>query len=110
MKVYRKSDDDSIAAGERPVSINGVQPELVLGVMLASTVYEDLGYRFVLTDLVSPRDGRSFHPVGLAFDCRTWDVPSDKVGELVLALREALGKEWDVVVYDTHIHIEMDVD
>jgi len=106
MKVYRKEDE----SGKRPVSMNGVQPELVMGLMLASTVYIDRGYRFVITDLVSPRERRSFHPVGLAFDCRTWDVPKDKVEELVQALRDALGNEWDVVPYETHIHCEFDID
>lgn len=104
-KVYRKKDHPS----RSPVLMNGVQPEIVLAIMLTATVYEDLGYRFVITDLVADRSAASFHPVGLAFDCRIWDVPSDKIGELVTAISEALGTEFDVVLKETHIHIEMDI-
>lgn len=105
-KVYRKKDEPGVS----PVQLNGVQPETVLAIMLASTVYEDLGYRFVITDLVAERSSRSFHPVGLAFDLRIWDVPEDKVGELVVALSDALGGEWDVVYRGDHIHCELDVE
>lgn len=109
MKVYRK--EDSSTEPEKNVKTNGVQPEILVAIMLVSTVYQDEGYGFVLTDLVSPRPGRrSLHPAGLAFDCRTWDVPRDALDDLVAKIRDALGDEYDVVPYETHIHIECDPD
>ncbi len=108
MKIYRKKDHPN----RTPVTMNGAQPEVVLGIMLAATVFEDRGYRFTITELMrTAKPGRSsLHPYGLAFDCRIWDVPNrEALLELVGALREALGDEWDVVLKDTHIHCELDV-
>lgn len=110
MKLYRKID-----GGHRPVTINGVQPECVLGIMLAVTVYADLGLYdgLTLTDVMRPADQArpgSFHVVGLAFDCRIWEArEKGLLDELVSALKKTLGAEWDVVLKETHIHCELDV-
>lgn len=105
MKLYRKRDDGD----HTPVRMNGVQPECVLGIMIATTVLNDRGYRMTLTEIVAPRQGRSFHPVGLAFDCRIWEIPVADRNDVVDELRAALGSEWDVVLKPDHIHCELDV-
>lgn len=48
----------------------------------------------------------SLHYVGLAADLRTSNVPAPFVGVIAVDLRMALGAEYDVVVEETHLHLE----
>ena len=61
----------------------------------------------------STHSKRSLHYRGLALDFRTHNVPRDKVTGLVLAVKNALGSEFDVLLEDfklpnEHLHIEHD--
>jgi len=50
----------------------------------------------------------SLHYLGRAFDLRTRDIVPARREAFRAALRRALGPEYDVVLEDTHIHIEHD--
>lgn len=95
------------------VRLAGVQPEIVLAIMLVGTLYRDLGLELTvtsITDFVNGRAHNSFHPVGLAFDCRIWGLPTKQQQEaMVKRITEALGPEFDVVLKSDHIHVEFDV-
>ena len=95
---------------KKGAKINGMKPEMVLGVMVIETVLETYGlsrYDFVIT---SGTDGkhkkRSKHRTGYAVDVRIWakilwlDVCED--------LRKTLTDEFDVVLESDHIHVEFD--
>ncbi len=88
------------------VDINGLKPELVMGFIIADGIYKDLGKELVITAVV---DGKhktgSFHYVGLAGDLRTRFF-ADNGEEAARRLRESLGKQWDVVLEENHIHME----
>ncbi len=102
---------------KKGVTVDGVQPESVIGMMVAEQVFRDEGLHFTVTSIT---DGEhkvgSLHYAGLAFDCRTWADPTGKqLGDerkeyLAQLLRRALGGEFDVVVESTHIHVEFDPD
>lgn len=101
---------------KRGVKLNGVQPELVLGIMVAETVLNDEGYDLTVTSLLDgTHSAGSLHYAGFAFDLRTWaddaGTQMDDNEKQIIAekLRNALGDEFDVVVESTHIHVEFDV-
>lgn len=90
------------------VKVNGIQSEMILGTIVASKVYEKYGYDFIITEVTGGKHGRgSLHYVGLAMDIRTRHISSEaEIGIIANEIRESLGKQYDVVVEKTHIHIE----
>lgn len=72
----------------------------------------DMLFRMLKIDLIvtSGKDGvhgeNSLHPEGNAADIRIWhmEVPAN----FVWAMRRVLGKEFDVILEDDHIHMEYD--
>lgn len=90
------------------VSIGGIRPELLFGMMVVNNVFEQLGEQLVITSVCEGVHGSwSYHPAGLAFDLR---LPVDEDKDMVGAvLRDALGSEFDVVVESDHIHVEYEV-
>lgn len=101
---------------KKGVQINGVQPEIVLAMMVAKQIWEDNGYRYYCTSILDGKHSKkSLHYAGLAFDSRTWtnewdgtQIPDEDKQRLAQLLREALGPDFDVVVERTHIHTELD--
>lgn len=49
----------------------------------------------------------SFHPSGRAVDLRTRDMPVEVANSLALALQEALGSDFRIVLEQDHIHVEL---
>jgi len=92
------------------VRLLGLQPQAVLGIMVARTVYAAFGIpELVVTSVTDGKHGRgSLHYKGLAFDLRTRNVDPDIIPSLVAALKDALGSEFDVVFEGDHIHVEWD--
>ena len=87
------------------VKVAGVQPEIVLALIVAESVWQPRS--LVVTSL---RDGShmpgSKHYEGKAADLRL-PVATDHHA-LRSALAAALGTEFDVVLEETHIHVELD--
>ena len=50
----------------------------------------------------------SLHYKGLAIDLRTRDLTYKESLDFYLFLKRNLGKDYDVLLYKTHIHIEYD--
>lgn len=90
------------------VRILGIRPEVALAMIIVEGVYQEHGYELVVTSGVDGTHSQgSLHYSGGAFDCRTYFVDTDKeVAEIAHKIRESLGDEFDVVVEDTHIHVE----
>ena len=93
------------------VSINGVQPELLIGLLVAAQVYGARGIAFVVTSVLDGKhmDG-SLHYAGKAFDCRlaSWydKEATDDDAALRDELKRGLGDDFDVVLEGDHIHVE----
>lgn len=87
------------------VDLRGLQPQMVIAVQVAQWVYgaQEL-------TITSGSEGEhmagSLHYKGLAVDIR---LPApDKIAVVILGLRGSLGKQYDVVLENDHIHIEFD--
>ncbi len=79
--------------------------------VIAESVRYELDYRdLTITDVNRPQGStRSLHPFGKAFDVRTRDIPTTEAKEQFKKdLKAKLGPQFDVVLEDTHIHIEFD--
>ncbi len=96
-----------IKSGEGAASIAGLRPEIVLGIAVASGVFNSFGYRLIITEGTGGMHGvGSLHYVGLAVDIRRRHIPDANIPDIILKLKECLGDEFDVVPHNTHIHIE----
>ena len=62
--------------------------------------------------VTSTNDGKhmkgSFHYKDLAFDLRTWYLSASEQKKLVKDAKAELGKDYDIVIEKTHIHVEYD--
>lgn len=97
------------------VSLRGIKPEVVVGMLITNSQYERSGVELLLTSVNDSRHSSgSLHYAGLAFDCRTkWVMSRETIMPLVESIRSSLGDEWDVVLEDyggdnEHIHVEYD--
>lgn len=92
------------------VKLSILEPQVVLAVMVAKDVYEVLGAEeFVITSVnEGPHKKGSKHFTGQAFDCRIWTLPTDHVDIAATMIQQQLGHEFDVILEETHIHIEYD--
>ena len=86
----------------------GLKPEILLAVMIAQSVYDK--YELILTEGTggSHMEG-SLHYQGLAVDIRTRHIPIDELQAIVDDIRDRLTDDFDIVLHDTHLHIEFDV-
>ena len=90
------------------VKINGVKPEMVMGLLIAEGYFNSMGIsEMVVTSVVDGKHGRgSLHYVGYAADVRTWAIQNEALVDFTTGLSEELGEEFDVVLENDHIHIE----
>lgn len=93
---------------KKGASIKGLRPEVLVGLMIADQIYNEIGNQeLVVTEGTGGKHGRgSLHYVGLAVDLRTryFDVLTLQAVER--HLKAKLNEEFDVVVEETHIHLE----
>ena len=96
------------------VKLKGLQPQMVIGLLIASSIAEDMGLDLVVT---SANDGKhmatSKHYSGNALDLRTHDWPTAVKLQFVEKLRGCLTAEYDLLFEDQggpneHVHLEFD--
>jgi hypothetical protein len=93
------------------VKINGIQPETIVGILIAASVFDIHNQDFTITSVTDGAEDRvpgSLHSAGLAFDIRTWSLSGFQLEKIVYDLQQALGEEWDVINEEDHIHVEYD--
>jgi hypothetical protein len=91
------------------VDIRGIQPETLLALQVAHGFYQELGYDVVITSaLDGDHKQGSLHYSGHAIDLRTRNLRPLDAQLLWHSIREALGSSYDVVLEETHLHIEFD--
>lgn len=98
---------------KRGATVNGVQPECIVGMWIVNRVMTEMGYDFTVTSLTDGANWRksgSLHLAGLAFDVRIWSIPKTRLTAVVRRLQSELGNEFDVVLERDHIHCEFDPD
>lgn len=91
------------------VKITGMKPEMILGLMAATEAYREMGYDTIVTSVM---DGThkvgSRHYSGLAVDLRIRHMERGKAAEVRDKIHEAVGLWYDVILENSHIHIEYD--
>ncbi|GAB5451823.1 MAG: hypothetical protein Hals2KO_21510 [Halioglobus sp.] len=94
---------------EQAVELDGLQPETVLAILITYLVFTNHGYEFCLTSVKDGVHGnKSLHRFGYAFDSQTHHIPLDTSKMIETTVRQCLGREYDVVLKETHLHVEFD--
>ena len=91
---------------KKGAKVNGVKPEILLALVVADGIYKDLGHELVVTELTGGKHkSGSSHYVGLGADLRTRYFDDRGVAAAKI-LSHKLGDEYDVILEETHIHIQ----
>ena len=96
------------------VSPHGVQPEIVLALLMADRVFAAFGQDCLITSLTDGvHSAATRHRQGLAVDLRSKTIPEDQKAHFIEGLRDALPPYYEVYLEDPggeneHVHIEYD--
>lgn len=103
------------------IRVDNLSSAIVLAIQAADTVWKLMGvpHGVTVTSGCEGKPGDGIHHEwskhyphnnesgqGEAVDLRTWNVDAERAGE---KLQRFLGPAFDVVVEDTHIHVEHDI-
>ena len=98
---------------KKGVRYTGIQPELVLTMMLVETIFDDHGYTMTVTSIVDGiHSPTSLHYAGAAFDVRTNDIPDGyEKDSLIANVIGVMNPDVDVLFEhqgkpNEHLHIE----
>ncbi len=92
------------------VDYDGVKPQTIRAIVIATAVFAEFGYDCWVTSLVRKGDTNSFHGYGLAVDVdASTEVSPASFEHMKDAIAFRLGDKYDVVYHLGHIHIEYDV-
>ena len=90
------------------VNIWGLQKEMQPVLKAADIIWKQFGQELVVT---SARDGMhsagSLHYYGYAVDLRIWYL-EDRLNAIRTRLLDILGKDYDIVIHESHLHVEYD--
>lgn len=91
------------------VRIRGISNEMLLGIMVAQSVFENFKEDMTITSITDgDHKAGSLHHTGEAVDLRSRDIEGNVLVQIVAQLRQHLGGYFDVVVETDHIHVEYD--
>ena len=86
-----------------------VRPPVWDALIVTNAILTAIGKDCVITSLCDGRHSRnSKHYEGNAFDLRNRHLTDIETADVAAKLKESLGIEYDVVVEETHIHVEYD--
>jgi len=93
---------------KRDVKMHGLKTSMIKPISFLDKIFLMIGVDFVITDAIRPLKGneKSLHPHGHAIDVRTRDLSHLQKAALLVLLTKYLGNDYDVLEYETHIHIE----
>lgn len=94
------------------VKIKGIKPECIIGILFAESLWKFLfktNDPIVITSITDGKHSyKSLHYKGLGFDIRTKFLTSEQKNIFFDALKKNMDLEFDIVMEDTHIHVEYD--
>ena len=91
------------------VKAGGIQPELLLAIMVIHGIYLRNSCPCTITSLMEGvHSTNSLHYKGRAVDIRTRDVSKPLLDAMVKEIKIGLGDEYDVVLEGDHLHVEWD--
>lgn len=89
------------------VKIDAIAPQIVLAISVAESFLRDINRDCWVTSVNEGTHVRtSLHYIGHAVDFRRRHLTNIEAESLAGHLRSALGPQYDVVLADTHIHVE----
>ena len=89
------------------VKLTGMSPQILLAITIALQIWAEYEYHLTITSMTEGKHSPgSLHYVGHAVDLRIRELDSTTIAEVSQLLRDCLGREFDVVVERTHIHVE----
>ena len=92
---------------KKGISILGVRPELLFGLMVVESTFQKLNADLVITSVCDSKHSvTSLHYAGCAADIRIRHLSPEKIQVITNALNENLTEDFDVVLEKDHIHIE----
>lgn len=91
---------------KKGVKTKGLKRPMVKVLDFANDLYSLCGVDLVITDAVAKRGKDSLHPLGFAIDIRTRNLNHNQTSIIFTLLIKHLGNDYDVIRYETHIHIE----
>lgn len=89
------------------VRLNGLRPEMLLGIFIVQRAYSRLCTTCVITSITDgAHSDASLHYSGCAVDFRTRNVPD--TAQLLKMVRAAFGNspDFDVILEVDHLHVE----
>lgn len=91
------------------MSLLKLKPPILKALKVMLDLHTQLGKTLTVT---STNDGKhmkgSFHYKDLAFDMRIWYLSVSERKEMVAQASKILGKDYDIILEKTHIHVEYD--
>ncbi len=91
------------------VKLTSLQPQLIVGIIVANDVYKAHGKELVITSMDDSKHGKTtLHGKGLAFDCRTSYFINGEAEKVANEIRAKIDESFDVIFEGDHIHIEYD--
>ena len=89
------------------VQLAGVQPEMILALLIIEPILKDEGQELVITSCTdSLHSHMSRHYIGYGLDIRSRDIPKDLIEEVARKMSLALGSEYYVKFEVHHYHIQ----
>lgn len=86
-----------------------VRPQIWDAMVIANKVYNDFGYDCIVTSLCDGKHSKnSKHYEGNGVDLRIRHLLDGEPQQIRDVLANRLGPEYDVILENTHIHIEYD--
>jgi hypothetical protein len=90
--------------------LHGLHQQVCQAIPMIANLYEAVTLRRMV--ITSGREGshssKSLHYYGRAIDIRTRDLSTEQIVELQSELKSMLGRNWDVIIEPSHMHIELD--
>lgn len=90
------------------VKLQGITPELLIGILIAERIFDKYKYELIITSAVdSKHSATSLHYAGNAADFRIRHI-SDKsiITQIVQEIKSSLTQDFDIILEPDHIHLE----
>ena len=93
------------------VSLTGIRPELVLGLLIVESRMPEYGELVITSANDAHHSATSLHYAGAAVDIRSQSINRVSVGPLCDRINQALGPDFDFILEDhggpnEHFHLE----
>ncbi len=92
---------------KKGITLQGVRPELILGLCVISNIFKIFGNDMIITSLLDGQHSKnSLHYTGCAADLRTSHLGKETIEGIIDEMKDDLTNDFDVVLESDHIHIE----